>query len=122
MSDDIQEPLDEELAEEIPAEAVEVTTNDEAVPAARTLTTFESGGVGEAEEAMEEGANLTVSAKEAERRALEEAMARFLSGGGKIQQVPAEATARKSKSQESRSGGLGAARSADADEDNDSDD
>ena len=121
MSDDIQEPLDEELNEELAAEVVEAPTNDEAVPAARTLTTFESGGVGEAEEAMEEGANLTVSAKEAERRALEEAMARFLAGGGRIQQVPAEVTARKSKPQESRSGGLGAAKSSDGDEDVDED-
>jgi hypothetical protein len=121
MSDDIQEPSDEELTEDIPAEVVEPPSNDEAVPAARTLTTFESGGVGEAEEAMEEGANLTVSAKEAERRALEDAMAKFLAGGGRIQQVPAEATARKSKSQEARSGSLGAARSTDADEENDDD-
>ncbi len=96
MSEEIQEPDDAQLTEELP-EIVEDTGNDEAIPAARKLTTFETSGVGDADEAMEEGANLTVSAKEAERRALEDAMQRFLSQGGKIQQVPAEATARKPK-------------------------
>lgn len=91
--EDLDEPSDDDLVTGTPASGDELT-DDEVVPAARKLPSFESGGVGEAEEAMQEGANLTVSAKEAERKALEEAMQRFLQGGGKIQQVPSEVSAR----------------------------
>ena len=97
--EDLNEPSDDDLAADAALNADDVV-DDEVVPAARKLPTFESGGVGEAEEAMQEGANLTVSAKEAERRALEEAMQRFLKGGGKIQQVPPDASARNRGEQE----------------------
>lgn len=91
--EDLDEPSDDDLAANAAVTADDVA-DDEVVPAARKLPSFETGGVGEAEEAMQEGANLTVSAKEAERRALEEAMQRFLQSGGKIQQLPPDASAR----------------------------
>lgn len=88
-----EEPIDEfeEPSEaDVDVNEAEEFTSDEVVPAARKLTTFESTPVGEGEEGMQEGENLTVSAKEAERRAIEDAMKRFLKDGGKIQQVPAD--------------------------------
>lgn len=97
--EDIEEPSDDDLATG-PAVSADELTDDEVIPAARKLPTFEPGGVGEAEEAMQEGANLTVSAKDAERKALEEAMQRFLTSGGKIQQMPADASARNKGEQE----------------------
>lgn len=97
--EDLNEPSDDDVAADAALNADDVV-DDEVVPAARKLPTFESGGVGEAEEAMQEGANLTVSAKEAERRALEEAMQRFLKSGGKVQQVPPDASARNRGDQE----------------------
>lgn len=84
--DDFEEPAEAEL-DVVDGEEF---SGDEVVPAARKLTTFESSPVGEAEEGMQEGENLTVSAKDAERKVLEEAMKRFLKDGGKIQQVPAD--------------------------------
>ncbi len=91
--EDLDEPSDDDLVAGATTSGDELT-DDEVIPAARKLPSFEAGGVGEAEEAMQEGANLTVSAKEAERKALEDAMQRFLAGGGKIQQVPSEVSAR----------------------------
>ncbi|CBL43612.1 hypothetical protein HDN1F_00290 [gamma proteobacterium HdN1] len=92
--DDLEEPSDTDLTAESAATSDDLT-NDEVIPAARKLPDYNHhGGVGDSEEAMQEGANLTVSAKNAERAALEEAMQRFLAGGGKIQTVPPDASAR----------------------------
>lgn len=102
------------MSEELPHEDIEETpdheldtgahsddlSDDEVIPAARKLPTYEPSGVGDAEEAMQEGANLTVSAKDAERKALEEAMQRFLQSGGKIQQVSADVSAKATSKDE----------------------
>lgn len=97
--EDLDEPSDDDLAADAAVTSDELT-DDAVIPAARKLPNFEPSGVGEAEEAMQEGANLTVSAKEAERKALEEAMQRFLTSGGKIQQVPSDVSARNKGEQE----------------------
>lgn len=95
--EDLDEPSDDELVADTAATSDDLTT-DEVVPAARKLPSYDHhGGVGDAEEAMQEGANLTVSAKDAERKALEEAMQRFLQTGGKIQQVAPDVSARNNR-------------------------
>lgn len=95
MSEELQEPLDDIPADdELESAPAEEVGDDEVIPAARKLSSYDGGALGDADEALPEGANLTVSAKEAERKALEEAMQRFLQGGGRIQQVPADASVR----------------------------
>lgn len=99
--EDIDEPAEDDLTAGPDLPGDELTT-DEVIPAARKLPSFQPTGVGEAEEAMQEGANLTVSAKDAERKALEDAMQRFLQSGGKIQQIPSEVSARNKEEKEGK--------------------
>lgn len=100
MSSDDYEDFDETAADD-GADEEEVV---EEVEAAEGEKAPSGDGEGRTFTELEEAEQLTVSAKEALRRQLEEEMERFLSQGGRVQEIPPDVTADPPKKPESSYG------------------
>lgn len=90
--DETADPVDDDVEDE--GEAATADAEGEAPSGGGSGGGGGSDGEGPiARTELDEAETLTVSSKEALRRQLEEEMERFLSGGGKIKEIPPDETA-----------------------------